>query len=59
MGQVKNWLMEMQEYSGHLLNKMEEEELSLLHTRQLFIDKYGSGQVDVFDNSYLQAEEWG
>ena len=52
MSGVKNWLMEMQEYSWYLLDKMQEEELSLTHTRQLFIDKYGTNQVDVFDSSY-------
>ena len=49
---IKNWLMEMQEYSWYLLDKMQEEELTLTHTRQLFIDKYGTNQVDVFDSSY-------
>ena len=44
--------MEMQEYSWYLLDKMQEEELTLTHTRQLFIDKYGTNQVDVFDSSY-------
>ena len=44
--------MEMQEYSWYLLDKMQEEELTLTHTRQLFIDKYGNSQVDVFDSSY-------
>ena len=43
MSGVKNWLMEMQEYSHHLIESMTVET-----AREFFIKKYGESQVNVF-----------
>ena len=45
MSGVKNWLMEMQEYSHHLIESMTVE-----MAREFFIKKYGESQVNVFND---------
>tara|TARA_R100000426_G_scaffold3156_1_gene5404 strand:- start:37 stop:348 length:312 start_codon:yes stop_codon:yes gene_type:complete len=45
MSGVKNWLMEMQEYSHHLIESMTVET-----AREFFIKKYGESQVNVFND---------
>ena len=53
MSGVKNWLMEMQEYSWHLLDA----ETNINTARETFITKYGETQLDVFDNVYHYQSE--
>tara|TARA_R100001443_G_scaffold71487_2_gene79787 strand:- start:1845 stop:2156 length:312 start_codon:yes stop_codon:yes gene_type:complete len=45
MSGVKNWLMEMQEYSHYLIESMTVET-----AREFFIKKYGESQVNVFND---------
>ncbi len=45
MSGVKNWLMEMQEYSHYLIDTMTVET-----AREFFIKKYGESQVNVFND---------
>ena len=45
MGGVKNWLMEMQEYSQYILDVHD-----LPTARQMFADKYGQSQLSVFED---------
>ena len=45
MSGVKNWLMEMQEYSHYLIESMTVE-----MAREFFIKKYGESQVNVFND---------
>ena len=53
MSGVKNWLMEMQEYSHYLIESMTVET-----AREFFIKKYGESQVNVFNDelSFLISE---
>ena len=53
MSGVKNWLMEMQEYSHYLIDSMKVE-----MAREFFIKKYGESQVNVFNDelSFLVSE---
>ena len=53
MSGVKNWLMEMQEYSHYLIDSMKVE-----MAREFFIKKYGESQVNVFNDelSFLISE---
>ena len=44
MGGVKNWLMEMQEYSWYLLDKYQTPV-----AQDKFIEKYGESQLPVFE----------
>ena len=44
MSGIKNWLIEMQEYSQYLLESATPE-----IAREFFINKYGESQVHVFD----------
>ena len=45
MSGVKNWLIEMQEYSHYLIDTMTVET-----AREFFIKKYGESQVNVFND---------
>ena len=45
MSGVKNWLMEMQEYSHHLIDTMQVDE-----ARKHFVNKYGKAQEHVFND---------
>ena len=53
MSGVKNWLIEMQEYSHYLIDTMTVET-----AREFFIKKYGESQVNVFNDelSFLISE---
>ena len=48
MGQVKNWLMEMQEYSYHLLDRVTEKELTYKEAKEKFVAEYGNNQENIF-----------
>tara|TARA_R110000744_G_scaffold194813_1_gene313754 strand:+ start:246 stop:536 length:291 start_codon:yes stop_codon:yes gene_type:complete len=50
MGQVKNWAMEMQEYSWHLIDEMADRNISLEQARETFVAKYGQAQVTVLND---------
>jgi len=50
MGQVKNWLMEMQEYSWHLIDEMADRNISLEQAREFFVAKHGQSQVTVLND---------
>ena len=50
MGQVKNSLMEMQEYSWHLIDEMADRNISLEQARETFVAKYGQAQVPVLND---------
>jgi len=47
MSRVKNWLMEMQEYSHYLIDTMQVDE-----ARKHFVNKYGESQEHVFNDEY-------
>ena len=50
MSGVKNWLMEMQEYSWHLIDEMADRNISLEQARETFVAKYGQAQVTVLND---------
>ena len=50
MSGVKNWLMEMQEYSWHLIDEMADRNISLEQARENFVAKYGQAQVTVLND---------
>ena len=59
MGQVKNWLMEMQEYSWHLIDEMADRNISLEQARETFVAKYGQAQVPVLNDMIAENDdEW-
>jgi len=57
MGQVKNWLMEMQEYSYHLLDRVTEKELTYKEARENFVAEYGNNQEEIFTDITKEYEE--
>ena len=59
MGKVKNWLMEMQEYSWHLIDEMAERNMTLDQAREDFVAKYGQSQVTVLNDMIAENDdEW-
>ena len=50
MSGVKNWLMEMQEYSWHLIDEIAYRNISLEQARENFVAKYGQAQVTVLND---------
>ena len=59
MGQVKNWLMEMQEYSWHLIDEMAEQNMTPDQAREDFVAKYGQSQVTVLNDMIAENDdEW-
>ena len=59
MGKVKNWLMEMQEYSWHLIDEMAEQNMTLDQAREDFVAKYGQSQVTVLNDMIAENDdEW-
>tara|TARA_R110000796_G_scaffold62469_1_gene144104 strand:+ start:352 stop:588 length:237 start_codon:yes stop_codon:yes gene_type:complete len=59
MGQVKNWLMEMQEYSWHLIDEMADRNISLEQARETFVAKYGQAQVPVLNDLIAENDDEG
>jgi|TARA_R100000656_G_scaffold78140_1_gene57542 hypothetical protein len=57
MGQVKNWLMEMQEYSYHLLDRVVDKELTYKEAKENFVAEYGNNQEDIFTDVTKEYEE--
>ena len=57
MGQVKNWLMEMQEYSYHLLDRVTEKELTYKEAKENFVAEYGNNQEEIFTDITKEYEE--
>jgi len=57
MSRIKNWLMEMQEYSYHLLDEMEDDIITIDEARQQFVDKYGETQVTVLNDMIAEWED--
>ena len=57
MGQVKNWLMEMQEYSYHLLDRVTEKELTYKEAKENFVAEYGNNQEEIFTDITKEFEE--
>ena len=57
MGQVKNWLMEMQEYSYHLLDRVTEKELTYKEAKENFVAEYGNNQEEIFIDITKEYEE--
>ena len=59
MSGVKNWLMEMQEYSWHLIDEMAEQNMTLDQAREDFVAKYGQSQVTVLNDMIAENDdEW-
>ena len=59
MSGVKNWLMEMQEYSWHLNDEMAEQNMTLDQAREDFVAKYGQSQVTVLNDMIAENDdEW-
>tara|TARA_R110000764_G_scaffold32363_1_gene73441 strand:- start:5 stop:247 length:243 start_codon:yes stop_codon:yes gene_type:complete len=59
MSGVKNWLMEMQEYSWHLIDEMADRNISLEQARENFVAKYGQAQVTVLNDLIADNnDEW-
>lgn len=59
MGQMKNWLMEMQEYSWHLIDEIDDDIITIDEARQQFVDKYGQAQVTVLNDMIAEDEHHG
>ena len=53
MSGIKNWLMEMQEYSQYVL-----EVRDVPTARKMFIDKYGQSQLSVFEDEVERAYDY-
>jgi len=59
MSGVKNWLMEMQEYSWHLIDEIADSNISLEQAREDFVAKYGQSQVTVLNDMIAENDdEW-
>ena len=59
MSGVKNWLMEMQEYSWHLIDEMADRNISLEQAQETFVAKYGQAQVTVLNDLIADNnDEW-
>ena len=57
MSGVKNWLMEMQEYSYHLLDRVTEKELTYKEAKENFVAEYGNNQEEIFTDITKEYEE--
>ena len=58
MSGVKNWLMEMQEYSWHLIDEMAERNMTLDQAREDFVAKYGQSQVTVLNDMIAENDDF-
>jgi hypothetical protein len=59
MSGVKNWLMEMQEYSWHLIDEIADRNISLEQAQETFVAKYGQAQVTVLNDLIAENnDEW-
>lgn len=57
MGKVKNWLMEMQEYSWHLIDEIAEQNITQDQAREDFVAKYGQSQVTVLNDMIAENDD--
>jgi len=57
MSRIKNWLMEMQEYSYHLLDRVVDKELTYKEAKENFVAEYGNNQEDIFTDVTKEYEE--
>ena len=57
MSRIKNWLMEMLEYSYHLLDRVVDKELTYKEAKENFVAEYGNNQEDIFTDVTKEYEE--